>query len=97
MSEITQPLSIGITAQPANASIALTSGARMKITLLAPAGMMTSLIRYLPSVGEALQQAEDAHHVRAAAHLHRREDLAVVEMMNATMTSSTTQRTRRSR
>ncbi len=48
MSAITQPLSIGITAQAAKASVALTSGARMKTTLLAPAGMITSLMRYLP-------------------------------------------------
>ncbi len=47
MSAATQPSSSGTTAQPAKASVAVTSGARMKITLLAPAGMMTSLSRNL--------------------------------------------------
>ncbi len=47
MSAATQPSSSGTTAQPAKASVAVTSGARMKITLFAPAGTMTSLNRNL--------------------------------------------------
>jgi len=43
MSAMTQPSANGTTAQPAKASVAVTSGARMKITLFAPDGMMISL------------------------------------------------------
>ena len=45
MSAITQPLLKGITAQAMKATITLTRGARKKITLLAPAGTITSLNR----------------------------------------------------
>ena len=43
MSAMTQPASSGITAQADSASIAVTSGARRKTPLLAPAGMIGSL------------------------------------------------------
>ena len=77
MSAITQPSSNGITAQAMKASITLTSGARKNSTLLAPAGMITSLKQEFERVGDGLQQAEGAHHIGAAPHLHRRPDLAV--------------------
>ena len=79
MSATTQPSPTGTTAQAAKASVAVTSGARRKITLLAPDGMIDFLEHELERVGEGLQQAEGADDVRAAAHLHRRPDLAVGE------------------
>ena len=53
------------------------SGARMKITLLAPAGMIDFLEEEFESIGEGLQQAENADDVGPAPHLHGRPDLAV--------------------
>ena len=77
MSAITHSSSTGITAQAASASTQVTSGAKRKTPLLAPAGMTGSLNDEFEQIGERLQQSPGPDHVRAAPDLHRRPDLAV--------------------
>jgi hypothetical protein len=49
----------------------------MKTGRSAPAGIDDLLDHVFQRVGHRLQQAEGAHHVGAAPHLHRGPDLAV--------------------
>ena len=76
MSAIAQPSFTGITAQAIIASAKVSIGAIRNSSRLEPAGMIVSFIIILMRVGERLQQAERADHVRPLAQLHRRQDLA---------------------
>ena len=69
----------GITAQAASASSEVTSGASRNTPLSAPAGISGSLSTNFSKSAKDWQQAERAHHVGAAAHLHGRPHLAVHE------------------
>ena len=90
MSAITQPGSIGITAQAASASTHADQRRQQEHALVG-AGRDDRLLQHeLQQVGEGLQQAEGTDHVGAAAHLHRRPDLAVGEQDEAIAISSTT-------
>ena len=77
MSEITQLGLTGITAQAASASTQETSGASRNTPLLAPAGITGSFSTNFSRSAKDCKQAPRADHVRAAADLHRRPDLAV--------------------
>ena len=77
MSEITQPGAQGITAQTITGSTKEIIGARKNTALSAPDGDDDLLDDVLQEVGEALQQPPGPDHVRPAAQLHRRPDLAV--------------------
>ena len=77
MLAIAQPASSGITAQAESASTEITSGASRNMTLLARRRDHRLLQHELQEIGEGLEQAERADHVRAAAQLHGRPDLAV--------------------
>ena len=77
MSAIAQPALSGMTAQAASDRVHITSGASRNMPLLAGRRDHRLLQHELEQVGEGLEQAPGADHVRAAAQLHRRPDLAV--------------------
>ena len=77
MSEITQPGAQGITAQTITGSTKEIIGASKNTRLSAPAGTTISLTMYFRKSAKRLHQAPGPDHVRPAAQLHRRPDLAV--------------------
>ena len=77
MLAITQPAASGITAQAESASIDGHQRREQEHALVGAGRDDRLLEDELQEVGEGLQQAAGTDDVRAAAHLHRRPDLAV--------------------
>ena len=77
MSAIAQPSFTGMTAQASMASPKVSIGAIRNSSGLAARRDDGFLHQHLQRVGERLQQAERADHVRSFAQLHRRQHLAL--------------------